>query len=182
MRGKRNNEDWVKEKLFKSDNIYFGVIFMSESPQHLLGCSWMCEQQEMRLPQVAAVIGPYTQWQHSPYPGCFHWGCEVWLIISLILKKRFRGFLHQTCNNAESKLVLCSWGFYLWSCLRLILFWSDRKQQKMELRGLFRPLSEDCSLVLHLAASSETWDSVMYFCNPKWIAEFSLHWNSYGDI
>lgn len=63
----------------------------------------------------------------------------------------------------------------------LIFFLIDLKQQKTELREIFRPSSEDWSLVLHLAASSETWVSVLYFCNQKWIAEFNLDWNSYGE-
>lgn len=37
MWGKENNEDWVIEKLYKSDNTYFGVIFM---PEYLHGAYW----------------------------------------------------------------------------------------------------------------------------------------------
>lgn len=61
MWGKENSEDWVVEKLFKSGSIYFGVIFMSESPQHLLGTSQcrLREWQEMRhclLHQTVALL------------------------------------------------------------------------------------------------------------------------------
>lgn len=181
MRGKRDNEDWVKEKLFKSGNIYFGVIFMSESPQHLLGCSWMCEWQEMRLcvPPIAAVKGPHTRGTNLPIRA--GWGYQMWLIIFLILKKRFKVSYTRPAPMQTKARAL----FMRLLSLELSeadFYWSDRKQQEIELRGFFRPSSEDCSLVLYLAASSETWASGLYFCNPKWIAEFNFHWNSCGDI
>lgn len=115
--------------------------------QNLHSTSWdadrMCEWQEVRLCTASnccrnKAIHPVVTISLSSL-----FALRVWSVTNHFLetKEKIWGFLHQTCTNVESKPVLCSWGFYLWSCLRLILCWSDRKQQKMELKGIFRPLS-----------------------------------------
>lgn len=180
MIGKRTNEDWVKEKLFTSCNIYFGAVFMSESPQQLLGCrldvweagneavsAWNCCSHQAMPPGATA-----------PQARLFSWGWEVWLIIFLVLQKWLKA--PYTTPAPVQNQSSCFVHGVLSLEVDFMLKW--QKATKDGAEGFFRPLFEDCSLVLHLAASSETWASVLYFCNPKPTAGLNLHWNSYGGI